>query len=41
MSFAYRNLLHFSECFVMLVSNDYCLSFYVIPTNKLVKKRRA
>ena len=41
MSFAYRNLLHFSECFVMLVSNDYCFSFYVIPTNKLMKKRRA
>ena len=41
MSFAYRNLLHFSVYFVMLVSNDYCFSFYVIPTNKLMKKRRA
>ena len=41
MSFAYRDLLHFSDDFVILVCNDYCFSFYVIPTNKLMKKRRA
>ena len=41
MSFAYRDLLHFSDYFVILVCKDYCFSFYVIPTNKLMKKRRA
>ena len=41
MSFAYRDLLHFSDYFVILVCNDYYFSFYVIPTNKLMKKRRA
>ena len=41
MSFAYRDLLHFSDYFAILVCNDYCFSFYVIPTIKLMKKRRA
>ena len=41
MSFAYLALLNFSDYFVILVSNDCCFSFYVIPTNKLMKKRRA
>ena len=41
MSFAYRDLLHFSDNFVILVWNNYYFSFYVIPTNKLMQKRRA
>ena len=40
MSFAYRDLLHFSDYFVILVCNNYYFSFYVIPTNKLMKKWR-
>ena len=40
MSFAYRDLLHFSDYFVILVCNDYYFSFYLIPTNKLMKKRK-
>ena len=40
MSFAYRALLHFSDYFVIIVSNDYCFSFYLILTNKLMKKRK-